>query len=193
MSNPLKNLADSEELKKLARPPAPLVEDEGKVLTVGIDGEGNPFYFLAEPTGGGGSTAWDDITGKPSEFEPTEHTHEISDITGLAAALAVCAPADALSTAQTTGTVDFTSSNIVRINASSNLTITLSGGVSPRAYEILITAVSADRTITFPANQAYDYETRVVQITAGKTRIISARLIDTVWRISFGAEGAVVA
>jgi Phage tail repeat like len=37
--------------------------------------------------GGGGSVAWDDITGKPSTFTPATHSHAIADTTGLQAAL----------------------------------------------------------------------------------------------------------
>jgi hypothetical protein len=33
-------------------------------------------------TGGGGSVAWDDITGKPSTYTPSAHSHPWSDITG---------------------------------------------------------------------------------------------------------------
>lgn len=38
--------------------------------------------------GGGGSTAWSDITGKPTTFTPSAHTQAISTITGLDSALA---------------------------------------------------------------------------------------------------------
>jgi hypothetical protein len=37
--------------------------------------------------GGGGSVAWADVTGKPSTFPPSAHTHIIADVTGLQAAL----------------------------------------------------------------------------------------------------------
>jgi hypothetical protein len=36
---------------------------------------------------GGGPVAWDDVTGKPSTFAPSAHTHAIADVTGLQAAL----------------------------------------------------------------------------------------------------------
>lgn len=43
---------------------------------------------LAEVSGGpGGSVAWVDVTGKPSTFTPSTHSHAISDVTGLQAAL----------------------------------------------------------------------------------------------------------
>lgn len=35
----------------------------------------------------GGAVAWVDVTGKPSEFPPSAHTHVIADITGLQADL----------------------------------------------------------------------------------------------------------
>ena len=51
-----------------------------------FDADGNPVTL-----GGGGGEApevgWDDVTGKPSTFTPAAHTHEISDVTGLEAAL----------------------------------------------------------------------------------------------------------
>jgi hypothetical protein len=37
--------------------------------------------------GGGGPAAWADITGKPSTFPPSTHSHAIADVTGLQAAL----------------------------------------------------------------------------------------------------------
>jgi len=50
------------------------VEDAGPdadvIVTLGTDGGG----------GGGGSTAWADITGKPSTFPPDTHTHPVSEI-----------------------------------------------------------------------------------------------------------------
>ncbi len=38
-------------------------------------------------SGGAGSVAWNDITGKPSTFTPATHSHAIADVTGLQAAL----------------------------------------------------------------------------------------------------------
>ncbi len=36
---------------------------------------------------GSGSSAWEDITDKPSTFPPSSHTHAMSEVTGLEAAL----------------------------------------------------------------------------------------------------------
>lgn len=46
--------------------------------------------------GGGGSVAWTSITGKPSTFAPSAHSHVISDVTGLSTALGLKADASAL-------------------------------------------------------------------------------------------------
>lgn len=39
-------------------------------------------------SGGGGSVAWGDITGRPSSFTPSAHEHAISEVTGLGGELA---------------------------------------------------------------------------------------------------------
>lgn len=47
-----------------------------------------PVVIYGVPSGGGGgSTAWNDITGKPTTFTPSAHTQAISTITGLQAEL----------------------------------------------------------------------------------------------------------
>jgi hypothetical protein len=46
------------------------------------------------PAGAAGASAWADITGKPSTFTPSAHTHAIADTTGLQAALDGKAPTD---------------------------------------------------------------------------------------------------
>lgn len=51
-----------------------------------LDGTGKvPTSQL--PAGGGGAPSWDDVTGKPSTFPPSAHTHPQSDVTGLSASL----------------------------------------------------------------------------------------------------------
>ena len=57
-------------------------------LVPALDG-GSELYAAFSHTheGGGGSTAWNDITGKPSTFPPSTHTHPQSDVTGLVADL----------------------------------------------------------------------------------------------------------
>jgi hypothetical protein len=55
----------------------------GQVLTKVNGTDYNAVW--ANPSGG--SVAWADITGKPSQFPPDTHTHGISDVTGLQTAL----------------------------------------------------------------------------------------------------------
>ena len=55
-----------------------------KTVTVRIGARGRP--------GADGSSAWADITGKPSTFPPSSHTHVIADTTGLQSALDGKAP-----------------------------------------------------------------------------------------------------
>ena len=50
-----------------------------KTVTVRIGARGRP--------GAAGASSWTDITGKPSTFPPSSHTHAIADTTGLQAAL----------------------------------------------------------------------------------------------------------
>jgi hypothetical protein len=38
-------------------------------------------------SGSGGASTWDELTGKPTEFPPESHTHEIDDVNGLQGAL----------------------------------------------------------------------------------------------------------
>lgn len=45
------------------------------------------IYGVPSGGGGGGSTAWSDITGKPATFTPSAHTQAISTVTGLQAEL----------------------------------------------------------------------------------------------------------
>ena len=52
--------------------------DDEQAITVVIKGGG----------GSGGSTAWEDITDKPSVFPPEDHTHTVNDITNFATAIA---------------------------------------------------------------------------------------------------------
>lgn len=83
----------AENLGPRANPPttrldgSPLVNGD----TYYQNGEGMKVYangWAAIGTGGGGgSVGWTDITGKPSTFTPSAHTHVIADVTGLQAEL----------------------------------------------------------------------------------------------------------
>ncbi len=62
---------------------------------------------------GGGSTAWADITGKPSTFAPSSHTHPTSEVTGLDTALAGKQP---LATVLTNTTAAFTTAQETKLS-----------------------------------------------------------------------------
>lgn len=55
----------------------------GKVLST----DGTNLSWIT-PSSGGGAVAWADITGKPTTFTPSAHTHVTADVTGLDTALA---------------------------------------------------------------------------------------------------------
>ena len=63
-------------------------------------------------TGGGGPVAWADITGKPSTFTPSPHTHVIADTTGLQTALDGKQP---LATVLTNTTAAFTTAQETKL------------------------------------------------------------------------------
>jgi hypothetical protein len=62
---------------------------EGGSVSVKLKiGDGvNPWTELPYTTFGFQAVAWEDITGKPTEFAPAPHTHEIADVIGLEATL----------------------------------------------------------------------------------------------------------
>lgn len=63
--------------------------------------------------GGGGPVAWADVTGKPSTFTPSAHTHPTSDVTGLDTALAGKQP---LATVLTNTTAAFTTAQETKLS-----------------------------------------------------------------------------
>jgi hypothetical protein len=62
---------------------------EGGSVSVKLKiGDGvNPWTELPYTTFGFQAVTWEDITGKPTEFAPAPHTHEIADVIGLEATL----------------------------------------------------------------------------------------------------------
>ena len=63
----------------------------GSVIKTAYEGEANTNAFTdaekAKLGDLGGDVAWADVTGKPSTFPPSAHTHTIAQVTGLQAAL----------------------------------------------------------------------------------------------------------
>lgn len=58
----------------------PFFETDTNKLKIG---DGTSSYNSLDYIGGAGSASWDNITGKPSTYPPSEHTHEIDSINGL--------------------------------------------------------------------------------------------------------------
>jgi hypothetical protein len=59
------------------------VNPDGTLTIRGLE----EFKKFGAGGGGGGAVTWADVTGKPSTFAPSAHTHVIADVTGLQAAL----------------------------------------------------------------------------------------------------------
>ena len=71
----------------------------GQLVFESEDGLGFTTGDLRVATGGTSSVEWASVLNKPTEFTPVSHNHEISDVTGLQAALATAT--DTLNTLQT--------------------------------------------------------------------------------------------
>lgn len=108
---------------------APRTGDDSKRATYY---NGKEFVTRVEITNaediGGGDTevAWGDITGKPSTFPPSSHTHSTSDITGLSDALAGKMNASVVDSLEP---LEFTEETTVEdvVNAYNNLLLALKG------------------------------------------------------------------
>lgn len=61
---------------------------KGDTGDTGATGATGPTGPAGADGSGGGASSWDDLTGKPSTFPPSTHTHPESDVTGLVADLA---------------------------------------------------------------------------------------------------------
>lgn len=71
-------------------PVPPVTSVNGQTGAVVIEGTGGG--------GSGGSTAWVDITGKPSSYPPATHSHAVGDVSGLQSALDAKQPAGSYAT-----------------------------------------------------------------------------------------------
>lgn len=72
--------------------------DTGPMGPQGVKGDTGPQGPQGEPgpQGDPGTTSWSGLTDVPSQFPPSAHTHGISDVTGLQAALDSKMPAAAV-------------------------------------------------------------------------------------------------
>lgn len=56
-------------------------------FTTGLSAGDSVVFIVGAEAAGSGASSWSDITGKPTTFTPTAHTHAIDDVIGLSAAL----------------------------------------------------------------------------------------------------------
>lgn len=67
--------------------PRGLVLAQGDTLRLKVKAKNVLIVEAPIAPAGGGAVAWGDVTGKPTEFTPSAHSHAIADTTGLQAAL----------------------------------------------------------------------------------------------------------
>ena len=94
--------------------------------------------------GGGGSVAWVDVTGKPSTFPPSAHTHVIADVTNFVYGSA---------------TVNFTNGDTVQ-------RISIANAAVSAASDILCT-VRRPNQLDESADRGYNYICNIVNVAAG--------------------------
>lgn len=105
--------------------------------------------------GGGGPVSWASVTGKPTTFPPSAHTHVISDTTGLQSAL------DGKQDTLVSGT------NIKTVNGNSLLgsgNIAISGGAG----------LAGTATVTPPLNSSEWRETVAATGVTGASKIVAS-------------------
>lgn len=153
-----------------------------------IDLATNKFYHSVGglPTeipvsGGSGSVAWADITGKPSTFPPEAHTHAITDVTGLQTALdgkqAIGSYAAAVHTHLSTDITDF-------LEASQDVTgamVAAAGG----SYN------DAAGTITFPSSSGTSGPYAAMMLTSNYT-LTSTTSQQKLFNLGTSSGGAVL-
>lgn len=107
----------------------------------------------------GGAVAWVDVTGKPSEFPPSAHTHVIADITGLSADIsAVEGGITALSTEVGTKATQ------TSVDALSQAQVTMAGNLDA-TFELATGANNAAVAAQSTADDALDAAAAAVQPT----------------------------
>lgn len=140
------SLYEYEELAKLSRPPAPTVDDEGDVLSVGVDGEGRPRYQLEEVP---------------------NHTHSAEEIEGLSDYV----PIPGVYPNGASQSINWANGVWQEINATGNLAIEFSGTPPVGVWlRIRVNAGAADRTVTMPTGVLFSYDVASVVIPAGYTK-----------------------
>lgn len=152
----------------------------GNLPRGGTDGQvlakqsNSDFDYAWESVAGVGATDWADVTGKPSTFPPSAHTHVIADTTGLQTALDGKQP---LATVLTNTTASFTTAQ------ESKLSGVATGATANSSDATLLNR--ANHTGTQTASTISDFNTaadaRVVAgITGKQDTLVSASNIKTV-------------
>lgn len=101
-----------------------LVMKSGKMWIRGKSNEASAWTAWKE-MGAGGASTWAELTGKPSTFPPSAHTHAIGDITGLQGA--IDGKVNVAGNQTISGTKDF--NGILRATATSNATSATTGSL----------------------------------------------------------------
>ena len=102
------------------------------------------YNFAGGGGGSGGSTAWDDVTGKPTSFPPSVHSHTIANVTGLQ---------EALDAKQAVGADGWTR---IKLTDDYSISTTAAGNIPGRAF-------------TPAANTSYEFEAMLLMRTAVTT------------------------
>ena len=118
----------------------------GQLVFESEDGLGFTTGDLRVATGGTSSVEWASVLNKPTEFTPVSHNHEISDVTGLQAALT--AATDTLTTLQAEITEARSQLAAVATFASPN-----AGGIVPGRYYDNATGSTNSNLYTGAANR----------------------------------------
>ena len=135
----------------------PLGGQQGQVLVMN---DGSLAWGDVSGGGGGGSTAWADITGKPATFAPSAHTHDDRYYTETETDAAIAAAVDGLG-------------SVAVVSASGAHTLALSD--AGKAVEIT-SATPVDLTVPTAATVAFPVGTvvEVCQLGAGQVSIVGA-------------------
>jgi len=108
------------------------------------------------------ATRWpsfSEVASKPATYPPSAHDHNIGDVSGLQSALDAkraqddtAFPRYDLASATTTATLDLSSQQVFRVDATSNRTLAFSNAPgSNRAMTVVVRLTGSSGTITWPA------------------------------------------
>lgn len=142
------------------------------------------------------SGSYNDLTDKPTDFAPTEHTHETSEVTGLDTALSEKVNTSALGQANGVATLDGTGlipstqlpsyvddviEGYAKISTSDSGVVTVDGFYKEAEFTTAITGETGKIYVDLSTNISYRYGgTTFVQITSSDMTAITNAEIDTI-------------